>query len=44
VDNANGGLTIMRVGSAKPPVLIAHNGLGHLARELRTGLPALQPY
>jgi probable phosphoglycerate mutase len=32
------------VRSAKPPVLITHNDLGHLLPELRTGLPVDQPY
>jgi len=44
VNQANCGLTIIRVRSAKPPVLITHNDLGHLPAELRTGLPAPQPY
>jgi probable phosphoglycerate mutase len=44
VSQANCGLTIIRVRSAKPPVLVTHNDLGHLPPELRTGLPAEQPY
>jgi probable phosphoglycerate mutase len=44
VNQANCGLTIIRVRSAKPPVLVAHNDLGHLPPELRTGLPIDQPY
>ncbi|NEM90362.1 histidine phosphatase family protein [Galbitalea soli] len=44
VNQANCGLTIIRVRSAKPPVLITHNDLGHLPAELRTGLPVTQPY
>ena len=44
VNQANCGLTIIRVRSAKPPVLVAHNDLGHLPTELRTGLPDEQPY
>lgn len=44
VNQANAGLTIIRVRSAKPPVLITHNDLGHLPTELRTGLPVEQPY
>jgi probable phosphoglycerate mutase len=44
VNQANCGLTIIRVRSAKPPVLVTHNDLGHLAPELRTGLPEPQPY
>jgi probable phosphoglycerate mutase len=43
LNQANCGLTIIRVRSAKPPVLITHNDLGHLPVELRTGLPELQP-
>jgi broad specificity phosphatase PhoE len=44
LNQANAGLTIIRVRSAKPPVLVTHNDLGHLPPELRTGLPAEQPY
>jgi len=44
VNQANCGLTIIRVRSAKPPVLVVHNDLGHLPVELRTGLPIDQPY
>lgn len=44
INQANCGLTIIRVRSAKPPVLIAHNDLGHLPASLRTGLPEAQPY
>jgi len=44
VNQANCGLTIIRVRTAKPPVLVTHNDLGHLPTELRTGLPAEQPY
>jgi broad specificity phosphatase PhoE len=44
INQANCGLTIIRVRSAKPPVLITHNDLGHLPAELRTGLPTPQPY
>jgi broad specificity phosphatase PhoE len=44
VNQANGGLTIIRVRSAKPAVLVTHNDLGHLAPELRTGLSVEQPY
>lgn len=43
LNQANCGLTIIRVRSAKPPVLITHNDLGHLPPELRTGLPEGQP-
>lgn len=44
LNQANCGLTILRVRTAKPPVLIAHNDLGHLPVELRTGLPVEQPF
>ena len=44
VNQANCGLTIIRVRSAKPPVLVVHNDLGHLPVELRTGLPEAQPF
>jgi serine/threonine-protein phosphatase PGAM5 len=44
VNQANCGLTIIRVRSAKPPVLVTHNDLAHLPVELRTGLPEQQPY
>lgn len=44
VNQANCGLTIIRVRSAKPPVLLTHNDLGHLPAELRTGLPVEQPF
>ena len=44
VNQANCGLTIIRVRSAKPPVLVAHTDLGHLPPELRTGMPIEQPY
>ena len=43
INQANCGLTIIRVRSAKPPVLLTHNDLGHLPPELRTGLPEGQP-
>lgn len=42
-NQANCGLTIIRVRSAKSPELIAHNDLAHLPAELRTGLPVPQP-
>jgi broad specificity phosphatase PhoE len=44
VNQANCGLTIIRVRSATPPVLVTHNDLGHLAPEIRTGLTVAQPY
>jgi probable phosphoglycerate mutase len=44
VNQANCGLTIIRVRSTKPAVLLTHNDLGHLPVELRTGLPSEQPY
>lgn len=44
LNQANCGLTIIRVRSRKPPVLVVHNDLSHLPVELRTGLPEAQPY
>ena len=44
LNQANCGLTIIRVRSAKPAVLVCHNDMGHLSPELRTGLPVDQPY
>lgn len=44
LNQANCGLTIIRVRSAKPPVLLTYNDLGHLPVELRTGLPEAQPF
>lgn len=44
LNQANCGLTIIRVRSVKPSVLVTHNDLGHLPAELRTGLPIDQPY
>jgi len=43
LNQANCGLTIIRVRSAKPAVLVTHNDLGHLPADLRTGLPEGQP-
>lgn len=43
INQANCGLTIIRVRTAKPPVLVAHNDLGHLPTELRTGLTEEHP-
>jgi broad specificity phosphatase PhoE len=43
IHQANCGLTIIRVRTAKPAVLVTHNDLGHLPAELRTGLPDNQP-
>jgi broad specificity phosphatase PhoE len=43
INQANCGLTIIRVRTAKPAVLVTHNDLGHLPAELRTGLPEGQP-
>jgi probable phosphoglycerate mutase len=39
LNQGNGGLTVIRVRSAKPPVLLVYNDLGHLPVELRTGVP-----
>ena len=44
INQANCGLTIIRVRSVKSPELVAHNDLGHLPVELRTGMPVDQPY
>jgi probable phosphoglycerate mutase len=44
LNQAHCGLTIIRVRSAKPPVLVTYNDLGHLPAELRTGLPESQPF
>ncbi|CAN5368663.1 histidine phosphatase family protein [soil metagenome] len=44
VNQANCGLTIIRVRSAKPPVIVTFNDLGHLPPELRSGLTINQPY
>lgn len=44
INQAHCGLTIIRVRSAKPAVLVTHNDLGHLPVELRTGLPDEQPF
>lgn len=44
LNQANCGLTIIRVRSAKPPVLVTHNDLGHLPAELRTGMSEGQPF
>ena len=39
VNQAHCGLTVIRVRSGRPPVLLTHNDLAHLPFELRTGLP-----
>lgn len=44
INQAHCGLTIIRVRTAKPAVLVTHNDLGHLPAELRTGLPDAQPF
>jgi probable phosphoglycerate mutase len=44
INQENCGLTVIRVRSAKPPVLVTHNDIGHLPLELRTSLTADQPY
>ena len=44
INQAHCGLTIIRVRSAKPPVLVTHNDLGHLPAEMRTGMPDDQPF
>jgi probable phosphoglycerate mutase len=43
-NQANCGLTIIRVRSVKSPELVTHNDLAHLPAELRTGMPVDQPY
>lgn len=43
INQANCGLTIIRVRTPKPPVLVAHNDLGHLPPDLRTGLTEEHP-
>ena len=43
INQANCGLTVIRVRSAKPPVLLTHNDLGHLPAVIRTGLPENHP-
>lgn len=43
-NQANCGLTIIRVRSVKSPELVTHNDLAHLPVELRTGMPVDQPY
>lgn len=43
INQANCGLTIIRVRTAKPPVLVTYNDLGHLPTELRTGLSEDHP-
>lgn len=44
LNQANCGLTIIRLRSGKPPQLVVHNDLGHLPAEDRTGLPIPQPF
>lgn len=43
INQAHCGLTILRIRSAKPPVLLVHNDLAHLPFEMRTGLPETLP-
>lgn len=43
LNQAHCGLTIIRVRTTKPSVLVTHNDLAHLPVELRTGLPDAQP-
>lgn len=43
INQANCGLTIIRVRTAKPPVLVTYNDLGHLPKDLRTGLSEDHP-
>jgi len=44
INQAHCGLTIIRVRSAKPAILVTHNDLGHLPVEMRTGMPDDQPF
>lgn len=44
LNQAHCGLTIIRLWTAKPSVLVTHNDLGHLPVELRTGIPEVQPF
>lgn len=44
LNQANCGLTIIRLRSGKPAQLVTHNDLGHLPPEDRTGLAIPQPY
>jgi serine/threonine-protein phosphatase PGAM5 len=44
INQANCALTIITIKSGRPPELVAHNDLGHLPVEERTGLPDPQPY
>lgn len=43
LNQAHCGLTIIRLRSGRPAQLVAHNDLGHLAPEDRTGLSLPQP-
>ena len=43
LNQAHCGLTIIRLRSGRPAQLVAHNDLGHLAAEDRTGLSLPQP-
>ncbi|HWH25385.1 MAG TPA: histidine phosphatase family protein [Pseudolysinimonas sp.] len=44
LSQAHCGLTVIRVRSGKPPVLVTFNDLGHLLPELRSGLSTSHPY
>jgi len=44
INQANCGLTIIRFKAGRIPELVAHNDLGHLPVELRTGVNDPQPY
>ncbi|WP_430593364.1 histidine phosphatase family protein [Humidisolicoccus flavus] len=44
LNQANAGLTIIRLRSDRPAQLVTHNDLGHLPPEARTGLPVPQSF
>lgn len=44
LNQANCGLTVIKLRTAKPPMLVLHNDLGHLPVGLRTGTPEPQPF
>jgi probable phosphoglycerate mutase len=44
LNQGNCALSVIRVRSAKPPVLLSYNDVGHLPVELRTGLSADQSF
>lgn len=44
LNQANCGLTVIWLRTARPPMLILHNDLGHLPVHIRTGTPEAQPF